>query len=77
MRFYNMQNGAFPTESTLVINNASPLIEKLENAAETEPEKAKAMASYIYKISLLSQKKFSSEEMQEFMKDSFELLMKL
>ena len=77
MRFYNMQSGAFPTESTLVINNASPLIEKLENAAETDPDKAKAMASYIYKISLLSQKKFSSEEMQEFMKDSFELLMKL
>ncbi|MBQ8849812.1 MAG: molecular chaperone HtpG [Clostridia bacterium] len=78
MRFYNMQNGAsFPTESTLVINNASPLIEKLEQTSETEPEKAKRIASYIYKVSLLSQKKFSSEEMQEFMKDSFDLLMDL
>ena len=78
MRFYNMQNGAaFPTESTLVLNSASPLIGKLEAAASEDPEKAKAIASYIYKVSLLSQKKFSAEEMQTFMKDSFELLMKL
>ena len=78
MRLYNMPNGsAFPLESTLVINNASPLIEKLEGVAESDPEEAKRMASYIYKVSLLSQKKFSAEEMQEFMKDSFELLMKL
>ena len=35
------------------------------------------MASYLYKLALLSQKKFSAEEMQGFMKDSFDLLMKL
>ena len=78
MRLYNMQGGmSFPTESSLVINTASPLIAKLEKVAETDPEGAKDMASYIYKVSLLSQKKFSAEEMQNFMKDSFELLMKL
>ncbi len=77
MRFYSMADGAFPTESTFVINSASPLISKLAEAAESDPEKARAMASYIYKISLLSQKKLSSEEMQAFMNDSFELLMKL
>ncbi len=78
MRFYNMQNGmAFPTESTLIVNSASPLIKKLEEAVENEPEKAKEIASYIYKVSLLSQKKFSADEMQSFMKDSFDILMKL
>ena len=78
MRLYNMQGGmSFPTESSLVINSASPLIAKLEKVAENDPEGAKDMASYIYKVSLLSQKKFSAEEMQNFMKDSFELLMKL
>ena len=78
MRLYNMQGGmSFPTESSLVINSASPLIAKLEKLANTDPDGAKNMASYIYKVSLLSQKKFSAEEMQEFMKDSFELLMKL
>ena len=78
MRLYNMPNGmSFPTESTLILNVASPLMAKLEAMTESDPEGAKNIASYIYKVSLLSQKKFSAEEMQEFMKDSFELLMKL
>ncbi len=76
MRLYGMGNGAsFPTESTLILNTASPLVQKLEN--EADEEKAKQIASYLYKISLLSQKKFSADEMQSFMKDSFEILMKL
>ena len=78
MRFYSMSGEAsFPTQSTLILNTASPLISKLEDAAVTEPEKAKEIASYIYKVSLLSQKKFTADEMQSFMKDSFEILMKL
>ncbi|MBR2353571.1 MAG: molecular chaperone HtpG [Clostridia bacterium] len=78
MRFYNMgEEHTFPTESKLVLNTASPLLSKLGEIAESEPEKAKEMASYIYKVSLLSQKKFSAEEMQSFMKDSYDLLMKL
>ena len=76
MRLYGMGDSAsFPTESTLILNTASPLVQKLEN--ETDDEKAKQIASYLYKISLLSQKKFSADEMQSFMKDSFEILMKL
>ncbi len=77
MRMYGMDGGAYPTESTFVLNTASPLIKKLEITAQGEPQKAKEMAAYIYKLSLLSQKKFSSEEMQDFMKSSFELMMKL
>ena len=78
MRFYSMGDmGAFPTESTLVLNTASPLITKLCGMAESDSDKAREMASYVYKLSLLSQKKFSADEMQSFMKDSFELLMKL
>ena len=78
MRFYSMgDTGAFPTESTLVLNTASPLIAKLCDMAESNTDKTREMASYIYKLSLLSQKKFSADEMQGFMKDSFELLMKL
>ncbi len=78
MRFYNMgENQPFPTESTLILNTTSPLLTRIGEIVESEPEKAKEMASYIYKISLLSQKKFSAEEMQSFMKDSYELLMKL
>ena len=78
MRMYGMGSDMpFPTESTMVLNTASPLIKKIEQCADTDRDRAKEMASYVYKISLLSQKKFSAEEMQSFMKDSFELLMKL
>ena len=77
MRMYGMDAGAYPTESTLVLNTASPLIKKLEDTANTDPEKAKDMAAYLYKLSLLSQKKFSADEMQDFMRSSFDIMMKL
>ena len=55
----------------------SPLVQKMVATVETDPETTKEMAAYLYKLSLLSQKKFSAEEMQSFMKDSVALLMKL
>ena len=77
MKMYNMGDASGMTESTLVLNTSSALVAKLKDVAVSEPEKAKQMASYIYKLSLLSQKKFSADEMQGFMKDSFDILMKL
>ena len=77
MRMYNMDSSSYPTESSLTVNTSSKLINKLEALASADPDKARQIASYIYKLSLLSQKKFSAEEMQEFMKDGFELMMKL
>lgn len=75
MRLYRMDNAESPldTEMTLVINTSSPLISKLQSALGNE--KAQVMASYIYKIALLSQKRFSADEMQEFINDSFDILM--
>ena len=67
-------DGSYPTEMSLIINTRSPLIEKLEDLAESEPNKAEMMASYIYKLSLLSQKKFSADEMNGFLADGFALL---
>ena len=77
MRMYGMDAGAYPTESTFILNTASPLVKKLEETAESDIEKAREMAAYLYKLSLLSQKKFSAEEMQDFMKSGFDILMKL
>ncbi len=77
MRMYGMDGSAFPTEAKLIINTSSPLIEKLETVAESDRERAKEMASFIYKLSLLSQKKFTAEEMTDFTRAGFELLMKL
>ncbi len=77
MRMYGMDADAYPRESTLVLNTSSPLMQKIEAVAESDPEKADEMAAYIYKLSLLSQKKFSAEEMRDFMKSGFDLMMKL
>jgi molecular chaperone HtpG len=78
MRMYGMsQDTAFPTESTLILNTASPLIAKIAELLQTDEAKASAMASYLYKVALLSQKKLSAEEMQSFLRDSNELLMML
>lgn len=76
MRMYNM-GGAGVSESTLVLNSASPLVEKLCTMATEDEQKARGIAAYLYKLALLSQKKFSAEEMQDFMKDSVDMLIKL
>ncbi len=67
-----MDNGA-----TLVVNNASPLISKLGTLVISDKETAEQMASYIYKLSVLSQRKLSAEEMQSFLADSFKILNKI
>ena len=77
MRMYNMGDAEGMSESTFILNTASPMYTKLCELSETDREKAKQTAAYLYKLSLLSQKKFSAEEMQAFMKDSFDILMKL
>ena len=62
---------------TLIINNNSPLIEKLRTYTQNDKESAEQMASYIYKLALLSQRKLSAEEMQSFLADSFKILQKI
>lgn len=81
MKMYAMStNGegfSYPLETTLVINTESELIKKLDATAENDPEKAEKTASYIYKLSLLSQKKFSPDEMTAFLNDSYAILSEL
>jgi molecular chaperone HtpG len=77
MRMYGMGDGAGMRGSTLVLNTASPLIGKLCDRATADREGAKQMASYLYKLSLLTQKKLSADEMRSFMSDSVDILMKL
>ena len=79
MRIYAMRNGGedfgdMPLEMTLIVNTASPLIKKLDSICESEQAKAEKIASYIYKLSLLSQKKLSGDEMTSVLSDSFDIL---
>ena len=76
MRMYGMNNPTAPQQK-LVINSKCPLISKLESLYDTDSALAEEVAEYIYKLALLSQKKFTAEEMQEFMQKSYKLLMNL
>lgn len=65
---------ALPTQYTLVINTVSPLISKLASVNAEDADKAKLMASEIYKLALLSQRHMNADELKEFLSDSFKLL---
>ena len=76
MRMYNA-GAEYPIEYKLTLNTASPLVKKLDGMAQSDHDKAKRVASYVYKLALLSQKKFSAEEMQEFMREGVALMLEL
>ncbi len=77
MRMYSgnmsMPTG-MPKSETLVINTASTLIQKLEVLMDIQKDAAKRMAAFIYKLAVLSQRKLSADEMNDFLEDSFSLL---
>ena len=77
MKLYGMadrEDIPYHVDMSLVINTSSRLIKKLSECIDTDPDKAEKMAAHIYKLSLLSQRKLSAEEMQDFLAGSFEIL---
>lgn len=81
MKMYRMSggeaDGAFPLDMTLVLNTASPLFSKLAAMEGDRAADAEEYASYIYRLSLLSLRKFTAEEMEKFLKDSYRILNQL
>ncbi|MBE6588687.1 MAG: molecular chaperone HtpG [Ruminococcaceae bacterium] len=75
MRMYSMSGmnvgASFPMEATLTVNTASPLIARLEEMPEETKERA---VSYLYQLSLLSQRKLNAEELQKFLSDGYAIL---
>ena len=78
MRMYNSaeMSASFAKEGeTLVLNTTSPLIVKLtEDLKGQKGEHAKKLAAHIYRLSVLSQRRLTAEEMQTFLDESFSLL---
>ena len=72
MRMYMPDSPAASKEATLALNLSSPLIGKL--AEETDEKKAKEIASYLLMLAIMSNRKFSAEEMKRFQRDSVSLL---
>ena len=63
-----------PTDESLVINTSATLVKKLSSLVDSDRECALRIASYIYKLAVLSQRKLSAEEMNLFLEESFALL---
>ena len=81
MRMYQM-NGmggdfSYPVETSLVVNLDAPLIKKLTDLVTEDAEKSEAIANYIYKLALISQRKLTAEEMEKFLDDGFGILERL
>ena len=81
MRMYQM-NGmggdfSYPVETSLVVNLDAPLIKKLSDLVTADTEKSEAIANYIYKLALISQRKLTAEEMEKFLDDGFGILERL
>lgn len=78
MRMYN--NAEMPSSfakegETLVLNTTSPLIVKLiEDLKAERAEHAEKLAAHIYRLSVISQRRLTAEEMQTFLDASFSLL---
>ena len=78
MRMYSMgmDTGSFPAEQTLHINTSASLIRKIISLSDSkeEEDKVNRLASYIYKLSVLAQRKLTSEELSSFLNDTYGLL---
>ncbi len=75
MRMYQPGGASLPQEESLVVNAASPLIEKL--SADPQGEKAEQLARQIYALAQLSQRRLSAEELAAFLKNSYALLLEM
>lgn len=77
LKLYKM-DGSMPTEETLILNTASPLIEKLTVYLDNgNNELAERIARQIYMLASLSQRQLSADELISFLDDSYDLLGKL
>ena len=65
-------------ESTLVLNTASPLVNKLTTLCdEGRNDLAEVIARQIYALSTMSQRPFTADELTAFLTDSYSILEKL
>ena len=73
MKLYGMP-AMQKAQHSFVVNTSCELITKLADRAEKDAETAETLASYLYKLALISQRRLDAEEMQAFLKDSFSVL---
>ncbi len=70
----NEAPSSLPLDTTLVVNTASAVALKLAELIKEGSEDTARFARYIYKLSLMSHRRLSADEMQEFLSDSYDML---
>ena len=65
---------AFPLEYTLTLNSSSPLCQKLISMINENSPQSELFASYIYKLALISHRKLSASELNDFLADCYKIL---
>ena len=76
MKMYAMagqsMGGAFPLESTLILNSANSLVRKMGDGVGDA--KIERIAEQVYALALMSQRQLTADEMQKFLYNSFDML---
>lgn len=75
MKLYGMKGGEFPVEQTLILNTASPLLQKISALCDDDKKDlASKIARQIYGLSMLSQRQLTADELVAFLGESYDLL---
>ena len=78
MKLYGMQGAGLPSPTgELVLNSNCGMIRRLADKLSCDERGATETAGYIYKLALLAQRKFSAEELKDFLSESYGILEKL
>ena len=72
LKIYGMEDPGTAEKQSIVLNTASPLIEKLKNCGDGE--KKEAAAAQIYALALLGQRRLTAEELKNLLAVSFKAL---
>ncbi len=79
IRMYRMAGEDTPelptlAEGTLILNTAAPLTQKIKAVALQNEARALLLASHVTRLALLSSRKLTASEMQEFLAESYTIL---
>ena len=72
MKMYAPDAPAMPTDETLILNDACPLIKRL--ATGDFGDKNELVARQVYRLAQISARTLTAEEMKTFLSDSYALL---
>ena len=77
MRLYTKEAPKVPGEETLNINVSSPIILKISETYDSDPEKSEKIASQVYLLCKLTMRRLTEDELSDFLTSSYGILEQL